>query len=225
MSETAPVASAVRQQPRGASRVLNLTFDDGPDPVWTLRVLEQLERCRAAATFFVVGERALLHPHIAEAVLAGGHDVQLHCHRHVRHSELTEGEIQLDAESALAVLARHGVRPLLWRTPWGICTEASINVARRLGLRLVRWAIDTHDWRGDRAATMLARSRAQLADGGPVLMHDANGPGARRAGAQNTVELVVPLASAARALGLRLAPMGDDHPAPAASELARGARA
>jgi peptidoglycan-N-acetylglucosamine deacetylase len=189
-------------------RALSLTFDDGPDPTWTPRIVEQLQRCHMAATFFMVGECVLAEPLLARKVLAAGHGIQLHCHRHVRHTELTEAELQHDGESALAALESVGVHPRLWRTPWGVCTDASHRVAERLGLQLVRWSIDTHDWRGDDPQAMLDRARSLLGGGGAVLMHDALGPGARRAGCQNTLALLPQLVAAARDHGLPLAPMG-----------------
>ncbi len=209
MSSTTPTGpptteESAQAQPRGA---LSLTFDDGPDERWTPRVLEQLARCEVTATFFMVGERVRAHPDLARTVLAAGHEIQLHCDRHVRHTELTEPELQLDTEMALDALATVDVRPQLWRAPWGICTDASVRAAAQVGLRLVRWSIDTHDWRGDQPHEMLAAVHDQLADGGAVLMHDAIGPGARRAGCQNTVALLPALAAAARAHGRALAPM------------------
>lgn len=209
MSSTAPAGFAPRRLEHSLNvpRALSLTFDDGPDPTWTPLTLEQLQRCHVAATFFMVGERVLAEPVLARNVLAAGHDIQLHCHRHVRHTELTEAELQHDSESALAALESIGVHPRLWRAPWGVCTEESHRVAERLGLQLVRWSIDTHDWRGDEPQAMLEHARSQLADGGAVLMHDALGPGARRAGCQNTLALLPQLAALARVHGVLLAPM------------------
>ncbi|HXN38827.1 MAG TPA: polysaccharide deacetylase family protein [Solirubrobacteraceae bacterium] len=207
MTSTTPAGLAPRH-PSNVARMLSLTLDDGPDPSWTPQILRQLQSCHAAATFFMVGERVLAYPDLAHRVLAAGHDIQLHCHRHIRHTELTEAELQHDSESALAALATLGVRPRLWRTPWGIHTDATHRVAGRLALQLVRWSIDTHDWRGDQPQAMLAHARTQLADGGAVLMHDALGPGARRAGCQNTLALLPALTAAVRAHGLLLAPMG-----------------
>jgi peptidoglycan-N-acetylglucosamine deacetylase len=188
-------------------RALSLTLDDGPDPTWTPLVLDELQRCGAEATFFMVGERVLRHPDIARQVLAGGHDVQLHCHRHIRHTKLTETELEHDTATALEALEAVGAWPRLWRTPWGISTDASRQVAGRLGLQLVRWSIDTHDWRGDPPQRMLAQARRRLADGGAVLMHDALGPGATRAGCENTLALLPVLTAAARTHGLALTPM------------------
>jgi peptidoglycan/xylan/chitin deacetylase (PgdA/CDA1 family) len=179
-----------------------LTFDDGPDERWTPRVQEQLERCRARATFFVLGERVEATPAVVRAALDAGHEVQLHGYRHLRHSGLTEEEIELDTRAALDALAQVGVRPTCWRTPWGVVTAASERVAARHHLTLVHWTIDTHDWRGDPALAMLARAREQLAPGAVVLMHDGLGPGALRSGCENTVELLAPLIAAARARGL-----------------------
>jgi peptidoglycan-N-acetylglucosamine deacetylase len=209
VTRTAP-AAFVPRHPSAVARTLSLTFDDGPDPIWTPQILCQLQSCPAAGTFFMVGERVLAHSDLARLALAAGHDIQLHCHRHIRHTELTEAELQYDSESALAALETVGVRPRLWRTPWGVHTDATHRVARRLGLRLVRWSIDTHDWRGDQPQVMLDQARTRLVQGGAVLMHDALGPGARRIGCQNTLALLAPLAAAAHAHGLLLAPM--DYP-------------
>jgi peptidoglycan/xylan/chitin deacetylase (PgdA/CDA1 family) len=165
-------------------------------------VLEQLERCRARGTFFVLGERVEATPAVARDAVDAGHEVQLHGYHHLRHSQLTEEEIELDTRDALDVLAQVGVRPTRWRTPWGITTPASELVAARHGLTLVHWTIDTHDWRGDPALAMLARARRRLAPGALVLMHDGLGPGAMRSGCQNTVELLAPLIAAARSRGL-----------------------
>jgi peptidoglycan-N-acetylglucosamine deacetylase len=189
------------------ARVLSLTFDDGPDELWTGRVLDALARVQALATFFMVGERVRATPAAAYAVIDAGHDVELHCDRHVRHSELSELEIERDARAGLATLAELGVFPSYWRTPWGVRTAASVRVAERNGLTLVDWTIDTHDWRGDTAPEMLARCQGQLGAGGVVLMHDALGPGARRHGCAQTVELVAPLVAAARRAGLQVGAM------------------
>jgi peptidoglycan-N-acetylglucosamine deacetylase len=169
-------------------------------------VLEQLERCCAQATFFVLGERVEAAPAVVRAAIDAGHEVQLHGHRHLRHSQLTEEEIELDTRTALDALIQVGVRPTRWRTPWGIVTLASERVAARHDLELVHWTIDTHDWRGDPALAMLARARRQMAQGAIVLMHDGLGPGALRSGCENTVQLLAPLIATARQGGLALAP-------------------
>ena len=188
---------------------LSLTFDDGPDRVWTRRVMSALRRHEVRGTFFMIGERVLAEPLLAREVLEQGHEIQLHCHRHVRHTEMSGSEIERDAWDALAALAEIGIEPTGWRTPWGVVTEDSEAVAARLGLRLTRWDHDTHDWRGDSPARMMAALEPRLSLGGSVLMHDGLGPGATRRGCSNTVELLDLLTDAARAAGLSLVALED----------------
>jgi peptidoglycan-N-acetylglucosamine deacetylase len=188
---------------------LKLTFDDGPDQEWTPRVLEELARCDARATFFLVGEHLGAASAQVHATLEAGHEIGLHCQRHIRHSELNEAQIAIDTEAALDVLAMLEVTPKAWRTPWGVTTPASLEVAEHFGLELVGWTLDTHDWRGDSASTMFAAAHANLAephreDETVVLMHDALGPGALRTGCEETVALIAPLVALARGLELEV---------------------
>jgi peptidoglycan/xylan/chitin deacetylase (PgdA/CDA1 family) len=184
---------------------LNLTFDDGPDRVWTRRVMAALHRHYVTGTFFMSGERVLAEPLVACEVLEQGHEIQLHCHRHIRHTELSRSEIERDAWDALAALAEIGVEPTRWRTPWGVVTADSEAVAAHLGLRLTGWDHDTHDWRGDSPVAMMTALGPRLSLGGSVLMHDGLGPGATRSDCSNTVGLLDPLIDTAQAAGLLVA--------------------
>jgi peptidoglycan/xylan/chitin deacetylase (PgdA/CDA1 family) len=185
---------------------LTLTFDDGPDEHWTPRVLEELERLGAHACFFMTGERLCAAPWIARKVAGAGHEIGLHCDQHIRHTEMDESEIEADTVAALAAFAEVGLFPTRWRTPWGICTPATVRVAERHGLELVHWSIDTHDWRGDSPRDMLGAAAERLQDGAIVLMHDGLGPGSLRAGCENTLALLAPLCSLAAERGLSAAP-------------------
>ncbi len=185
---------------------VHLTFDDGPDPVWTAAVLDALDRSGARATFFPITRRVERHPALIESIRARGHEVGLHCHRHVRHSTLTRQQIERDTDTALEILAALGVHPTRWRLPWGVSTPASAAVARDRRLALLGWTADSEDWRGVPAATMLARIRPDLRAGAVVLAHDGLGPGALRASCAATVELVEPLVDCARSAGLHCAP-------------------
>jgi peptidoglycan/xylan/chitin deacetylase (PgdA/CDA1 family) len=198
MPTTTMSSSEVLSVPRS----LALTFDDGPNDYWTPCVLSVLEQAEVSGTFFMIGDRLRAAPAAAQAVIDAGCEMQLHCDVHLRHSELSEAEIEADTLRALDAFAAIGVRPTVWRTPWGVRTDATERVALRHDLALVDWTIDTHDWRGDSVTTMLAAARAQMDQGGIVLMHDGLGPGALRIGVQNTVELLAPLIAAARSEGL-----------------------
>jgi peptidoglycan/xylan/chitin deacetylase (PgdA/CDA1 family) len=189
-----------------------LTFDDGPDPVWTPRVLACLGDEGARATFFVMAGRAAAHPSLVDRMRAEGHEIALHCVRHVRHTEIDERALRRDTQTGLRLLERLGVRARHWRAPWGITTTASRAVAADLGLELVRWDLDTHDWRGDSAAAMHARVADELRADSVVLMHDGLGPGARRADCRETLRLVPALLATLRSRRLRPAPVADLRP-------------
>ena len=186
-----------------------LTFDDGPDPVWTPRVLDALGCAGARATFFVVAPLAERHPGLLRRMVDEGHEVALHCNRHVRHDRMSGEELLSDASDGLRTLEKLGHRVGDWRVPWGVVTPGTEAVARELGLRLVGWTVDSEDWRGGYAGGMLGRLSPGIGPGAIVLMHDAVGPGATRDGCEGTVALVAPLVGAARARGLGTVTVGD----------------
>jgi peptidoglycan/xylan/chitin deacetylase (PgdA/CDA1 family) len=190
-----------------ADGALGLTFDDGPDPRWTPRVLDALERAGARASFFVMARSAAAQPELVSRMCRAGHRVELHCARHVRHRVAGRDAIEADLREGLALLAGIGVRPRLWRLPWGEAAGWSAELAGAHGLALCRWSADTRDWRGDRAEAMLAAVAPLAVPGAVVLMHDGLGPGALRPGCGQTVALIGPLAELARSRGLALEPL------------------
>jgi peptidoglycan-N-acetylglucosamine deacetylase len=184
-----------------------MTFDDGPDPEWTPRLLDVLGQVGARATFFPIASRAAAHPELISRMLAGGHAIGLHCDEHVRHSERCIDWGRQDTAGALRLLSSAGVRPSLWRTPWGATATWSSKVARENGLRIIGWTVDTHDWRGDSADEMFEATKAHLEDGAIVLAHDGIGPGARRPDARQTIAYAWLVAEHARTTGLELSPV------------------
>jgi peptidoglycan/xylan/chitin deacetylase (PgdA/CDA1 family) len=157
-----------------------------------------------------MADRGRAHAELIERMLTEGHEVELHCVRHVRHSELDEPTLHEDTARGLLTLRALGATVGRWRPPWGVLTEATRRVARAHRLELVRWSIDTHDWRGDPATHMHARAAAGLGAGSVVLMHDGVGPGARRAGCRETVELLPRLMQTLQARGLRAVPVSEN---------------
>jgi peptidoglycan/xylan/chitin deacetylase (PgdA/CDA1 family) len=184
-----------------------LTFDDGPDVVWTGRLLDALGRHSARATFFVVAPRAQAQPEVVRRMQDEGHVVGLHCDEHVRHSDRDRGWVAADTSRALDRLAGLGVVPRLWRTPWGDTEPWSEQIAAEHGLAIVGWTADTHDWRGDSAAEMFEATAGQLRDGAIVLAHDGLGPGALRQDPRETIVYVELVAAHARRHDLKLSPL------------------
>jgi peptidoglycan/xylan/chitin deacetylase (PgdA/CDA1 family) len=181
------------------SGTIALTYDDGPDPEWTPRVLETLANFDAQATFFVDARRALVQRDLVQATVAAGHEIAFHCFEHLRHSERSADELDAEVDLGLGLLDLVGVKPTAWRAPWGIETDATRDLAAAHDLRLWGWNVDTHDWRGDPAERMFSALVAQggLRAGDVILMHDGIGPGARRDGCAETVALTELLLAAA----------------------------
>jgi peptidoglycan-N-acetylglucosamine deacetylase len=178
-----------------------LTFDDGPDPVWTPRVLDALRRADACATFFVIAPHALENLDIISAIVEAGHTVEFHCTEHVRHTHRSRSEVEADTCEGLQALRNLSVEPRFWRPPWGILAPWTEEVAEDFGLRLAPWSADTRDWRGDSAPEMMRRVEPLLGPGAILLMHDALGPGSLRTDCKETVALVEPLVTRLRSLG------------------------
>lgn len=201
-----------------------LTFDDGPDPFWTPRILDALAEAGARATFFVLTPLATEHPRLIDRMLREGHEIALHCREHTRHTGMTETEIHADTRRGLEDLASLDVEPVCWRPPWGIATDGTRRVADEFGLRLALWTSDTHDWRGDGSGEMLRGIAEGLSDGSVVLMHDGLGPGATRYGCGETLDLVPAIVETLDLKGLRTTTIEELNRANGTGRERRGAR-
>ena len=153
-----------------------LTFDDGPNPESTRKVLATLNRFGAHATFFVLGSKALAAPEVLREI-AAGHEIGVHGDYHDRLLSLRHPErIASDVERAQgAVAAATGQRPRLFRPPIGHISPRTALVASRLGLTLVGWSVRARDGLArTTAAAALRRVVAGLRPGAIVLLHDAS---------------------------------------------------
>lgn len=153
-----------------------LTFDDGPHPEGTPRVLETLREARAPATFFLAGEQVARRPALAAEIVAAGHRVELHCYRHRNLLRLTVGQFLEDAERARAVIEdASGQAVADYRPPYGIFSGATLRAVRRNGWRPVLWSKWGRDWaRRATADSIVRRSTLGARPGDILLLHDAD---------------------------------------------------
>jgi peptidoglycan/xylan/chitin deacetylase (PgdA/CDA1 family) len=167
-------ADVVWRGPDGAKGIA-LTFDDGPHPEFTRSVLESLDRAGMKATFFVIGEKAVHQPDVLREIVAAGHSVGVHGHRHDRALSFRSlARVRADlARSIELVEAATGARPTLYRPAVGQTNPRIARAAADLGLTLVGWTVRARD--GIRAAPERVASRviARLRHGAIVLLHDA----------------------------------------------------
>jgi peptidoglycan/xylan/chitin deacetylase (PgdA/CDA1 family) len=197
---------AVVRGPAGA-RGVALTFDDGPHPRWTRRVLEILEKEGATATFFVVGKKAEQHPELVREILERGHTVGLHSYAHDRLFALrSERRVREDLERGIAALeSLVGTRPMLFRPPIGHTNPIVARVVDRLDLTVVGWTIGARDGLASaRPDAVVARIRRDLRDGAIVLMHDSPERGDREPASVRALPSVL---AAAAVRGLQIVPL------------------
>lgn len=155
---------------------VGLTFDDGPHPQGTPAALEVLRDTGAHATFFLVGEQVERRPALAAEIVAAGHDVALHCHRHRNLLRLTPREVRDDLDRACALIAEGAGRaPRLYRPPYGVITAAALVLARRRGWEPMLWTRWARDWEEQATAESIAAKVSDDVRAGDVLLlHDAD---------------------------------------------------
>lgn len=181
-----------------------LTFDDGPDPEVTPRVLDLLDGHGVRASFFCIAETAARHPELCREIVRRGHGVENHSARHpytfaLRGMGGMRAEIDA-AQQMLGLLA--GRAPRYFRPPAGLRNPLLDPVLHGLGLQLVSWSrrgFDTHHGDVDFVAAKLTTG---LAAGDILLMHDGNSA-PTRAGRPVVLEALPRVLEAARAKGLR----------------------
>ncbi len=153
-----------------------ITFDDGPHPHGTVSVLETLREHGAQATFFLAGEQVERRPALAAEIVAAGHRVELHCHRHRNQLRLTPRMLLDDAERGRAAIEEATGQAIAdYRPPYGIFSASGLSVIRGGGWRPVLWSKWGRDW--DRRATpesITRRVTAGVGAGDVLLLHDAD---------------------------------------------------
>lgn len=192
-----PASSAARGE-------IAITFDDGPDPEVTPRVLDLLDAAGARASFFCVAERAARHRDLCAEIVRRGHGLENHSFGHSHAFALFGmGGFRRDISRAQAALTEAGGRvPRFFRAPAGIRSPLLEPVLHELGLRLVSWTRRGFDTRSRDPAPVAARLMRGLAAGDILLLHD--GGCARTPGGEAVVlPALVRVLDAARSLNLR----------------------
>jgi peptidoglycan/xylan/chitin deacetylase (PgdA/CDA1 family) len=191
-----------------AEPVVALTFDDGPDPLFTPRLLEILRGEGVAATFFVIANRAAARPDLVRQMLADGHEVGNHTLSHARLTDLPELVVRheiLEAQRVLETIT--GERARLFRPPYGRINEAIFRMAKEeAGLTTVMWSVDSRDWEGISAREIREKVLANLAPGSIILMHCAGGVSE---GFTSTLEALPSILEALRSRGYRPVTLGN----------------
>jgi len=163
-------------EPAQAAGAVALTFDDGPHPEGTPKMLEVLATNGARATFFVIGEQVVRRPELLRRIVDQGHSVQLHGYRHRLQLRLTASQLRDDIERGTAAIEDAlGATPSVHRPPYGIYSSVGLEIARARGLRPLLWARWGKDWRKFTTPDRIARRvLSGLRAGDVILLHDAD---------------------------------------------------
>ena len=168
------VMSASR--PLHSGKLVALTFDDGPWPGQTDKILAILKTERVHATFFMLGEQATRYPALAARVAAGGNQVGNHTIDHRDLTQLSTSEVRHEIVGGAAqIKAASGIAPTILRPAFGHVNRTVQRQANAARQTIVLWNVDTADWTRPGAAAILENAKREMADDAVVLMHDGGG--------------------------------------------------
>ncbi|WP_371606397.1 glycosyltransferase [Streptomyces sp. NBC_01213] len=164
-------------------RKIVLTFDDGPDPVWTPRVLDELRKNHAHGVFFVTGTMASRHPELVRRMVDEGHEIGLHTFNHPDLSFQSTSRIDWElSQNQLVLAGAAGIRTSLFRPPYSSFSDAmddkSWPVTRYIGSRGYLTVVnntDSEDWKRPGVPAIIERATPKDGRGAIVLMHDSGG--------------------------------------------------
>ncbi len=157
-------------------REVALTYDDGPNPPYTGRILDVLRAERVHATFFVVGRAVSADPATVRRIVREGHAIGNHTwdHRHLLVETPATMRSELQRTDA-AIYAAAGVHTRLMRPPFGARDFAVLGEARQLGYTVVMWSVPLpNDWDRPGDATIAQRVLDHVGDGSIIVLHDGN---------------------------------------------------
>ncbi|SHE90830.1 polysaccharide deacetylase family protein [Desulforamulus putei] len=154
-------------------KIVALTFDDGPDPRYTVPILDTLKKYQAPATFFMVGNNVKAYPEIARKIVAEGHEVGNHTMTHPRLTDVTPEEAFVEIESAYqTIIDVTGAVPVYFRSPKGLTTDYVEKTAASLGMKEILWTVTIENRSATTPEEMADRVLKKVKPGYIILLHD-----------------------------------------------------
>lgn len=160
------------------SNKIALTFDDGPDSIYTMQVLDVLKQHGIPATFFLIGQNTNEYPQVVQRISREGHVLGNHSWSHPRLTRLgpeqLQGEIR-DTEKAIQNFT--GKQTTLLRPPYGDIDRETLIQLKEMDYKVINWSVDSVDWRDANVDQILINTLPGVGDGSIILMHSAGGTG------------------------------------------------
>ena len=153
------------------SRSVALTFDDGPDPVYTAELLDLLQQEGIHATFFVVGHKAEAHPDLIRRMHDEGHQVGIHNYIHRPNWSMRPSTVRTGIERTATIIERlTGERPTVYCPPWGALNAGDVLCPP--SYEMILWSKMAEDWKLEGGKAKIKRLLSNVSEGDIILLHD-----------------------------------------------------
>ena len=156
-------------------KLVAITFDDGPHPIFTPQILDILAKYNAKATFFVVGNKVELYPNVVQRLKKEGHEIANHTKSHIYNGNITSATLTTELEQTDGIIQRiAGNKPTLYRPVGGLYNDLIINTAIKNGKMVILWSWhqDPEDWKRPPASRIARKITKGVQPGNIILLHD-----------------------------------------------------
>ncbi|MFZ5944560.1 MAG: polysaccharide deacetylase family protein [Bacillota bacterium] len=169
-----------------------LSFDDGPDNNYTVKMLDILKKHNVPATFFVIGKRCELYPEVIDRMVKEGHLIGNHTWSHPNIVKLSNSKVIEEVTATDKVIkSRAGYSPLLFRSPYGSIDRQKVELLRDRGYKITAWNVDSLDWKGLSAAEVKTNILENMTQGSIILQHSAGGIGEDLSGSVEALDDII----------------------------------
>lgn len=152
------------------SKVIALTFDDGPHPVNTVKILNELKKRNVVATFFVLGNRAQYYPDLLIRILSEGSEIGNHTWNHKQLTKLPQEEILKQINDTQEIIkSLTNTTPKVMRPPYGAVDS---RVSQEISMPIILWSVDPEDWKNKNSDTIIGHIITKTEKGDIILQHD-----------------------------------------------------
>lgn len=169
-----------------------LSFDDGPDNDYTVKILDVLKKHKVKATFFLIGKRCEMYPEVVDRMVKEGHIIGNHSWSHPNIIKLSNRKALkefLDAEKFIKKQA--GYAPTLIRSPYGSLDREKVELFRDKGYKIIAWNVDSLDWKGLSAAEVKTNVLENMQQGSIILQHSSGGVGEDLSGTVEALDGII----------------------------------
>ena len=159
-------------------KLVAITFDDGPHPIFTPQILDILAKYNAKATFFVAGNKVIRFPEVLKRQVKEGHEIANHTYNHIYNRNITEATLTAELEQTDELIQKTiGIKPTLYRPVGGLYNDLIINTAVKNGKLVILWSwkMDPKDWRNTAASQISSIITSDVQQGNIILLHDWHG--------------------------------------------------